>query len=108
MGTWVLINADWYYSVVNEPGYRAGGLWSGELIRDVIKQLGPRLRAEGLQTAPVIPDDWGPAQAYERGWVILSDDAVRKYVGALAFHLYRGNESDLMDMMVTYSPKSGS
>ncbi len=87
-----------YYSVINEPGYRRGRIWSGEFIRDVIKLLGPKLRAEGFETLFVVPDDWGPKQAYERSKVILADQEARKYVGALAYHLYRGSRTDLENM----------
>ena len=84
-----------YYSIVNEPGYSRGGFWSGVFIRDVIRRAGPRLRAEGFTTKFVVPDDWGPAQAYERMRVILADPRAREHVGAIAFHLYRGNRNDL-------------
>lgn len=90
-----------YYSVVNEPGLtgrRRGEIWSGVFIRDVIRVLGPKLRAEGFETLFVVPDDWGPEQAYERSKVILADEEARKYVGALAYHLYRGSRTDLENM----------
>lgn len=87
-----------YYSVINEPGYSRSGYWSGEFIRDVIKIAGPKLRADGLKTTFVVPDDWDPKQAYLRSRVILADDEARKYVGALAYHLYAANEIDLEAM----------
>lgn len=84
-----------YFSIVNEPGFTRGGIWSGAFIRDVILKAGPRLRAEGFRTKFVVPDDWGPSQTYERIRVILADPRARKHVGAIAFHLYRGGRHDL-------------
>ena len=77
-----------YYSIMNEPGYRRGGIWSGEYIRDVIKILGPKLRAEGFSTMIVIPDDLNSTHAARRAQIILADPVARQYVGAIAFHLY--------------------
>ena len=45
-----------YISVANEPSYSRNSM-SGAFIRDVIKTLGPRLRAEGLLAPFVVPDD---------------------------------------------------
>lgn len=87
-----------YYSVINEPGYRRGGFWSGEFIRDVVKIAGPWLRKNKLETKFVVPDDWGPGEAYERSRVILADPDARKYIGALAYHLYSGSAEDLNNM----------
>ena len=84
-----------FYSVVNEPGFTRSGIWSGAFIRDVIRQAGPRLRAEGFRTKFVVPDDWGPAQAYQRNRIILADPRAREHVGVIAFHLYAGNRYDL-------------
>lgn len=75
-----------FYSVFNEPGLNDS--MSGEFIRDVIKAMGPRLEREAFATRFVITDDWGPQQAYERCVVILSDPTARRYVAALASHLY--------------------
>jgi len=77
-----------YYSVVNEPGYQRSGLWSGQYILNVIKLMGPRLRAEGFKTKFVITDDLNATEAYKRCRIILADAEARQYVGALAFHLY--------------------
>jgi len=77
-----------YHAIVNEPGYQRSGIWSGEYLRDVIKLLGPRLRAEGFETRFVITDDLNATEAYGRCQTILADEAARSYVGALAFHLY--------------------
>ena len=77
-----------YYSVMNEPGFPDDSVWSGEYIRDVIKLMGPQLRAEGFETQFVITDDLNASEAYKRSEVILADPAARQYVGALGFHLY--------------------
>jgi O-glycosyl hydrolase len=77
-----------YYSIMNEPGYKRSGIWSGKYIRNVIKLLGPQLQAEGFNTKLVIPDDLNATQAYHRSKVVLADLEARKYVAALAFHLY--------------------
>ena len=83
-----------YIAVINEPGYERSGLWSGEQLRDVIKNLGPRMRVEGFTTQIVITDDLNPTEAYERSVVILADEDARQYVGALAYHLYGGAVED--------------
>jgi len=77
-----------YYSIMNEPGYKRSGTWSGEYIRNVIKLLGPKLQAEGINTKIVVPDDLNATQAYQRSRIILADPDARQYVKALAFHLY--------------------
>lgn len=77
-----------YYSIVNEPGYQRSRNWSGEYIRDVIKLLGAKLQAQGLNTKIVTPDDLNPVEAYKRAAIILADPVARQYVGALATHLY--------------------
>lgn len=80
-----------YYSVANEPGYVRNPM-TGEFIRDVIKNMGPRLRAEGFQTRFVITDDLNPAQAFLRCQIILADATARPYIGAIATHLYGGRD----------------
>ena len=83
-----------YVAVVNEPGYERSGFWTGEQIRDVINELGPRMRAERFTTQFVITDDLNPTEAYRRISVILADPDARQYVGALAYHLYGGSIED--------------
>jgi glucuronoarabinoxylan endo-1,4-beta-xylanase len=87
-----------YYSLINEPGYVRSGTWSGEWMRDVIKLLGPRLRAEGFATKIVIPDDVRASDAAARARVILADAEARRYVGALATHLYGESVSNVAQM----------
>jgi O-glycosyl hydrolase len=76
-----------FLSISNEPSYTRNTM-SGAFIRDVIKNLGPRLRAEGFQTTFVTPDDVRSSNAAAKAQVILSDPIAREYVGALATHLY--------------------
>lgn len=87
-----------YYSIVNEPGYTRSGIISKEYLRTVVKLLGQRLREAGLLTQLVIPDDWTAGEAYKRSSYILADPEARKYVGALAYHLYNENSEDVRKM----------
>jgi len=54
----------------------------------IIKRLGARLRAEGLQTQIVVSDGWLPENALLYMQAALSDPDARQYVGALAYHSY--------------------
>ena len=76
-----------YISVANEPSYSRNTM-SGKFIRDVIKNLGPRLAAEGLRVPFVVPDDVRASNSAAKASTILADPAARRYVGALATHLY--------------------
>ena len=76
-----------YISVANEPSYSRNAM-SGEFIRDVIKNLGPRLKAEGLLVPFVIPDDVRSTRGAAKAATVLADPVARQYVGALAIHLY--------------------
>ncbi len=88
-----------YYSIINEPGYTRGGIWPGTYMRDCIKLLGPKLDAAGIQTKMVIPDDLNADEAFTRAQIILDDSVARSYVGALAYHLYGGNNANKTAMM---------
>ncbi len=87
-----------FYSIVNEPSYRRGGIWSATWLTRVVKSLGRRIRAEALRTMLVIPDDLNPTEAYKRAAPVLEDPEARKYVGALAYHLYGARARDLRRM----------
>jgi O-glycosyl hydrolase len=87
-----------YYSIINEPGYIRGGIWPGEYLRDCIKLLGPKLDAAGINTRIVIPDDLNANEAYTRSQIILADSIARQYVGALAYHLYGGSNTNKNNM----------
>jgi O-glycosyl hydrolase len=93
-----------YYSLKNEPGYApSGGVWSGAYLRDVTKLLGARMKAEGLKTKLVVPDDVTPNEAYSRLQVILGDPVARQYIGAIGYHLYqRGGEDKIKQLGAQY------
>lgn len=76
-----------YLSIANEPSYSRNTM-SGEFIRDVIKSLGPRLKAEGLLVPFVVPDDVRASAGAAKTAIVLADPVARRYVGALATHLY--------------------
>jgi O-glycosyl hydrolase len=86
-----------YISVGNEPSFVRNTM-SGEFIRDVIKDLGPRLRAEGFDTMFVTPDDVRSSDGAAKTAIILADPAARPYVGALATHLYDESVSNVSQM----------
>jgi len=87
-----------FFAIMNEPGYKRGGYWSGHYIRDCIKLLGPKLDSAGFNTKFVIPDDLNADEAYKRAKIILEDVKARKYVGALAYHLYGGGNKNKLEM----------
>jgi O-glycosyl hydrolase len=86
-----------YLSVANEPSYSRNTL-SGEFMREVIKNLGPRLRAEGFDTQFVTTDDVRASNGGAKAQIILADPAARQYVGALATHLYDEPISNVSQM----------
>lgn len=82
-----------YYSVMNEPGF-ARQQMSGPYMREVVKILGAKLKAEGFRTRLVVPDDLNASKALERLQVILPDAEARQYIAAVAYHLYGGGDRD--------------
>jgi len=86
-----------YLSIVNEPSYSRNTM-SGAFIRDVIKILGPKLRAAGLATLVVIPDDVRSSNAAAKTQTIMADPLARPYVGALATHLYDESITNVSQM----------
>jgi O-glycosyl hydrolase len=90
-----------YFSLENEPGSGAGGSLSGAYLRDVTKLLGARIKAEGLKTKIVVPDDVSPTEAYARLQVILADADARQYVGAIAYHFYVRADADKITQLAT-------
>ena len=86
-----------YLSVGNEPSYGRNAM-SGEFIRDVIKNVGPRLRAEGFDTMFVTTDDVRSSNAAAKARIVLADPVARQYVGALATHLYDEPVSNVAQM----------
>lgn len=84
------------YALMNEPQF-AGG-FPPKWMHDVVVGLGRRLKAEGFKTKLVIPDDENPADAYRRAVAVLDDPVARQYVGALAYHIYKGSTGDWIRM----------
>lgn len=82
-----------FYSPVNEPGWTLAPR-SAAWLRRVVRTLGARMRTAGLRTRLVVPDDLNAGEAYGRAVAVLSDPIARRYVGALAYHLYGGDEND--------------
>lgn len=76
------------YAPLNEPEIARD--FPAEWMRQVVRRLGPKMRAEGFETMLVIPDDVTPDAAYERATAVLADPVARRYVGALAYHVYGG------------------
>lgn len=85
-----------YYAPLNEP--QVDGDFPPRWMRDVVLQLGQALRREGFRTKLVIPDDENPADAYRRAAAVLADPRARRYVGALAYHVYKGDTGDMVRM----------
>jgi O-glycosyl hydrolase len=80
-----------YVSLKNEPGSAAaGGVWTAAYLRDVTKLLGARIKAEGMKTKIVLPDDVSAREALGRLQVVLADADARQYVGAVAYHAGTG------------------
>ena len=76
-----------YQSLMNEPTENrawADAVWH----HNVIKTLGPRLRAAGLKTRLVVPDELNACVAYPIAHAIMDDSEARRYVGALTYHMY--------------------
>ena len=93
-----------FYSLVNEPQLHKPMLNAGWLT-EVVKRLGRRMRAEGLATMLVIPDDVEAQSAYRRALPVMEDADARQYVGALAYHLYGrspGAQIAMRDLALKY------
>ena len=83
-----------YVSISNEPSFTFNNM-SGAFIRDVIKNLGPRLRAEGFATMIMLADDISPSSAAQVTRTVMADPAARTYVGAIGTHLYAEGMSSM-------------
>lgn len=77
-----------YYSLFNEPTGQGPPLSDAQYFREAVVLLGRALAAEGFKTKLVIPDDIAPSRAAALAQAILGDPEARRYVGAVAFHLY--------------------
>lgn len=86
-----------YQTLMNEPTQTrswADGSWH----RGVIRELGPAMRAAGLKTMLMIPDELNACRAYPTAKMVLEDPQARQYVGALAYHMYEGTNACLAAM----------
>lgn len=77
-----------YYSIANEPTGLGPPVSDPDYMREVVKRLGHRLRAEGFSTRIVIPDNVSPSTSASFAQTILADADARQYVAAIAYHLY--------------------
>ncbi len=84
------------YAPLNEP--KIARDFAPEWMRQVVRRLGAQMRAAGFKTKLVIPDDQNPVDAYRRAVAVLEDPVARQYVGALAYHIYKGGPEDLVPM----------
>jgi O-glycosyl hydrolase len=75
-----------FYAPLNEP--QVDQNFTPDWMRRVTIALGERMRAAGLKTRLVIPDDVDPTNSYRRAAAVLADARARQYVGAVAFHIY--------------------
>lgn len=93
-----------YVSLKDEPGSAASGpVWSAAYLRDVTKLLGARIKADGMKTKIVLPDDVNPREALSRLQVVLADADARQYVGAVAYHYGdRGGELEVAQLAEQY------
>ena len=88
-----------YYSIINEPSYSRGRIWSPEFIRDAVKAVGKKLIINGFnETKLIVPDDVRASDAARILKVVLADPEARKYIGALATHLYDESTSNLLEL----------
>jgi O-glycosyl hydrolase len=94
-----------YISIANEPSYTRNAM-SAQFVRDVIKNLAPRLNAEGLLVPFVLPDDIRSTAAASMVDTVMADATAAGYVGAFATHPYDEAESNMSSMQsraTTYS-----
>jgi glucuronoarabinoxylan endo-1,4-beta-xylanase len=66
-------------------------------------RLGARIKAEGMKTKIVLPDDVNAREALSRLQVILADADARQYVGAVAYHYGApGGEAEVKQLADQY------
>ena len=85
------------YAPLNEPW--VAGNYDPEWMRQVVLQLGRRLKAARFETKLVVPDDENPTDAYRRAVAVMADSEARSYVGAIAYHVYRWGRWDPKDIV---------
>ena len=93
-----------YLMVWNEPGYN--GAWATpEYIRELIRAMGRRLKAEGFSTRIVAPETLTAGDGLRYLETIFADPEVRGYVAAISTHLYGegGNLKNLVAIRDRYA-----
>jgi len=84
-----------WISIQNEPDFSTEGwetcTYTPEQMRDVIKVVGAKLRAEGLSTQIMAPETAGCSSALNYIRVIMSDPVAAQYVKVFTHHLYGGD-----------------
>jgi O-glycosyl hydrolase len=83
-----------FVSPVNEPSTSIAGGYSDQWLVEVVRGLGRRIEQSGLPTRIVIPDDVDPGSALRKSTAVLDDPDARRYVAAIAYHLYGGQQAD--------------
>lgn len=73
-----------YFAIYNEPRARFSPNWW----RRVVRSLGTRMRAAGLATMLVIPEDVNACSALAVTRSVLDDAEARRHVGAVSYHEY--------------------
>ncbi|MEM3104932.1 MAG: glycoside hydrolase [Candidatus Bathyarchaeia archaeon] len=81
-----------WISIQNEPDFSTE-VWetctyTPEQMRDVIKVVGAKLRAEGLSTKIICPETAGCSSAMKYIDTVMADPEATQYVYAFAHHLY--------------------
>ncbi|MEM1557474.1 MAG: glycoside hydrolase [Thermoproteota archaeon] len=81
-----------WMSIQNEPDFSTEGwetcVYTPEQMRDVIKVVGAKLRAEGLSTLIMAPETAGCFSALNYIHMLMSDPVAAQYVKVFAHHLY--------------------
>ncbi len=73
----------------NRELQRGGGVGTTQLVVDLIKAAGARLRAEGFGDMMfVVPSEETVSKSLQTATAILNDPEARQYVGAIAYHPY--------------------
>jgi len=78
----------------NEPDYGVNFRFTARQMADFIRQAGPRFRALGLKTKFLIGDTANGAAAADYCRVLLKDDALKPFLGPIAFHCWDALSSD--------------
>ena len=86
-----------FQTIVNEPSNYVPWADAGWHVQ-VVRRLGPLMRAAQLKTKLVIPDDINACAALPIARKVLEDTEAAQYVGAVAYHLYGGSRGCQADI----------